>query len=126
MLRSLLDNFVIVLIPMLNPDGVANGYTRLDTNGFNLNARYKLTNHKTPSIYAMKKLVSFLSKKKVLHAYIDLHSHTTKRGIFFFANPLNDNNYKETLELPYLFYLFQKNFTISGSRSDLFISRIWS
>jgi len=114
---SLLENFVIVIIPMLNPDGVANGYTRLDTNGFNLNARYKFTNEKTPSIYALKKLIGFLSSKGVLHSYIDLHSHTTKRGIFFFANPLTESSYKETLEIPYLFYLFHKKFTFSGSRT---------
>ena len=91
---------------MLNPDGVANGYTRLDTNGYNLNARYKFTNHKTPTIYALKKLMGYFSSRGVLHSYIDLHAHTTKRGIFFFANPLTEQNYLQTLEIPYLFYLF--------------------
>lgn len=108
---------------MLNPDGVANGYTRLDTNGYNLNARYasislrySSTNHLTPTIYSLKKLIGYLSKEKVLHAYIDLHAHTTKRGIFFFSNPLNEQNYQETLEIPYLFYLFDKDFSFKGSR----------
>jgi hypothetical protein len=101
---------------MLNPDGVANGYTRLDTNGFNLNAMYKYTNEKVPSIYALKMLIKYLSSRGVFHAYIDLHSHTTKRGIFFFSNPLTESNYRETLEIPYLFYLFQKQFSFKGSR----------
>ncbi len=100
---------------MLNPDGVANGYTRLDTNGYNLNARYKFTNEKTPSIYSLKKLIGYFSSRGVLHSYIDLHAHTTKRGIFFFANPLTEQNYQQTLEIPYLFYLFQKQFTFTGS-----------
>lgn len=100
---------------MLNPDGVANGYTRLDTNGYNLNARYKFTNHKTPSIYALKKLIHFISTKGNFFAYIDLHSHTTKRGMFFFGNPLTDKNYRETLEIPYLFNLYQKQFTFARS-----------
>jgi hypothetical protein len=106
---------------MLNPDGVANGYTRLDTNGLNLNAYYKHANKRTPTIYALKRLMKYLSERKVLHAYIDLHAHTTKRGIFFFANPLNHMNYKETLEIPYLFYDYQKEFTFTKSRSCLFI-----
>lgn len=111
-----LENFVIVIIPMLNPDGVANGYTRLDTNGLNLNAYYKFANRKTPTIYALKRLVKYLSDQGVLHAYIDLHAHTTKRGIFFFANPLNEDNYRETLEIPFLFYDYQKQFTFKRDR----------
>src|SRR3990167_2119279 len=79
-------------------------------------SRYRSTNQRTPSIYALKKLISYLSKQKVLHAYIDLHAHTTKRGIFFFSNPLTEQNYQETLEIPYLFYLFDKDFSFKGSR----------
>lgn len=105
---------------MLNPDGVANGYTRLDTNGLNLNAYYKHANKKTPTIYALKRFIKFLSDRKVLHSYIDLHAHTTKRGIFFFANPLNEDNYKETLEIPYLFYDYQKEFTFTRSSMPSF------
>lgn len=107
---------MVVIIPMLNPDGVSNGYTRLDTNGINLNAHYKYADANTPSIYALKKFIKFLSVKKVLHSYIDLHAHTTKRGIFFFANPLSPSNQRDILELPYLFYLYQKEFTFSRSR----------
>lgn len=116
---------MIVIIPMLNPDGVANGYTRLDTNGLNLNAYYKNANKRTPSIYALKRFIKFLSGQGVLHAYIDLHAHTTKRGIFFFANPLNEGNYKETLEIPFLFYDYQKQFTFTRNRRPL-LTRVWS
>jgi hypothetical protein len=43
---------------MLNPDGVARGYYRLDTKAYNLNRYYlnpEPTNH--PTIYAVKKLI---------------------------------------------------------------------
>lgn len=46
---------------MLNPDGVQMGLTRTDSNGVNLNRVYSSANLETPSIYALKKLVRFLS-----------------------------------------------------------------
>lgn len=35
--QILRDNFVFLVIPVLNPDGVDRGYYRCDTNGINLN-----------------------------------------------------------------------------------------
>lgn len=114
-----LKDTVLLIVPMLNPDGVYNGYTRLDTNGYNLNAHYKWAGHKTPSIKALTDVIKFVNKNGNLHAYLDLHSHLTKRGIFFFGNPINQVNYKEALEIPFFFGQLQKDFKAKTSSKTI-------
>jgi len=52
---ALLNNFVIKIVPILNPDGVSRGHFRFDTLGQNLNRHYENPDfEKQPSIYAVK------------------------------------------------------------------------
>ena len=54
----LLDEFTFKIIPLLNPDGVARGYYRLDTHNHNLNRFYlNPCPEWQPTIYASKKAV---------------------------------------------------------------------
>lgn len=121
---SFLRDTVLLIVPMLNPDGVYNGYTRLDTNGFNLNAHYKFADHRTPSITALTQLIKTINRRGQLYGYFDLHSHLTKRGIFFFGNPVNGENYKEALEIPYFFGKFEKDFKPNVSSKPISFFKI--
>eukprot|EP01017_Pseudomicrothorax_dubius_P040566 TRINITY_DN6363_c0_g1_i3.p1 TRINITY_DN6363_c0_g1~~TRINITY_DN6363_c0_g1_i3.p1 ORF type:complete len:621 (+),score=109.23 TRINITY_DN6363_c0_g1_i3:58-1920(+) len=83
------DNFVFVIVPILNPDGVYRGNYRTDTYGLNLNRFYispSLTEH--PSIFASKEIILNLKAENRLLAYFDLHAHATKKGCFIFGNAL--------------------------------------
>lgn len=56
--RLLRKHFVFKIIPILNPDGCARGYYRLDTAAYNLN-RFYLNPSKQdhPTIWAAKKAI---------------------------------------------------------------------
>jgi len=87
--RLLLDNFVFVFIPMLNPDGVYRGHYRVDTHGLNLNWYYLNPSINThPTIYAIKNYFLHLHSNKSLYFYADLHAHASKWGVFAFGNSL--------------------------------------
>lgn len=113
---SFFDRCNLVVVPMLNPDGVVNGLTRTDINGINLNNHYSHADLDTPSIYALKKLVKWYHQKKQLNFYFDFHSHFTKRGAFLFGNPLKDKNFDKVLLLPYFFNKFEKEFSVKESK----------
>jgi len=105
------DNFVIVLIPMLNPDGVYRGHYRTDTHGLNLNRYYTapvVAEH--PSIYATRQIVLDLNINKRLFLYCDLHAHATKRGCFVYGNNHDYRQQVETLLFPKLLSLNSQYF----------------
>ena len=61
--ESVRNNFVVKMIPMLNPDGVSCGYYRTDTRGVNLNRVYLNPDPQLhPSIFAAKSIMLYHHK----------------------------------------------------------------
>lgn len=86
----LLEKYVFVVIPMLNPDGVVRGHSRADTCGQNLNRCYKDARaDRHPTIFAMRNLLFSIQRTGRLALFIDMHAHANKKGAFFFGNGMN-------------------------------------
>ena len=76
---------------MINPDGVYNGYYRMDIFNQNLNRYYKTPKiTKQPAIFAIRNLVEHLKISRRLIFYCDLHAHSARKGCFLFGNAIND------------------------------------
>ncbi len=82
-------NFQVIVVPMLNPDGVEEGLYRLDTRGHNLNRYYLVSDNRQPSIYGMKHLVQHYHTTKRLLYYFDIHGHPSQKGSFLYGNALD-------------------------------------
>ena len=64
---------------------------RCDTRGTNLNRFYTEPNmHVHPTICAAKAVCVRAHDEGLLHMYVDLHAHASKRGCFMFGNQLPD------------------------------------
>ncbi|CAC9539786.1 metallo-peptidase, Clan MC, Family M14 [Leishmania infantum JPCM5] len=93
---ALRHNFVFCVVPMLNPDGVVRGHSRVDSNGVDLNRMYRDPSRKRhPAPYAVLALLRSLGSRVAL--FIDMHAHANKRGTFFYGNSMDWANQIENL-----------------------------
>lgn len=87
MAARLRSEYLFLIVPILNPDGVFNGNNRMDALGQNLNRFYHLPDlQKQPSCYAIKLLVE--STRKQIFAFFDLHGHGNKKSCFLYGNSI--------------------------------------
>jgi hypothetical protein len=89
--EALRDNFIFYVFPILNPDGVARGHFRVDTNGINLNRCYINPSPKDhPSIYAIKRVIMQCYADDRYFGFLDLHAQASRKGNFIYGNSLNE------------------------------------
>ena len=84
--EKLLTVAEIHVVPMLNPDGVIIGNSRVNLAGVDMNRRWGVSvmePNVTPEVYMLKEFMS--RYKNQILMYLDLHGHTKGEGIFFYA-----------------------------------------
>ena len=115
--QVLLRNYVFKIIPNLNPDGVARGMWRFDTQGINLNRYYENPkDEKHPTVIAAKKEVLKVHDSGRLKMYMDFHAHCSKRGCFIYGNQNSDpSKLAEAKLIPKLMSMNCVNFDFRGS-----------
>ena len=73
-------NFVIFVIPMVNPDGVIFGHYRTNLAGKDLNRKWDSTekDHSVPEVTCIKNFLQEIHKEHEIRFIIDLHGHSKK------------------------------------------------
>lgn len=87
MADSLLREFVFLIVPMMNPDGVVLGNNRCSLFGTDLNRCWgHPVSSKQPTVFALKKkLKSLIKSEKQIYVYCDLHGHSKQMNTFIYA-----------------------------------------
>jgi hypothetical protein len=84
------QHFVLKVVPMLNPDGVAKGHYRNNVRGENLNRVYAAPDAALhPAVHAVRHAMeTWTARGENVALYVDLHAHSKKRGCFVYGNHL--------------------------------------
>lgn len=110
--QILRKHFVFKLIPMLNPDGVRYGRTRVSLIGADLNRRWAEPHPLLhPCIYTAKKYLKVFSEMHECLLYCDLHGHSIKKNVFFYGcneKPLDLEQSKKNIMARVIPYLLSK------------------
>ena len=100
--KILRENFIIKIIPMLNPDGVTNGNYRCSLAGCDLNRRWKYPSKTIhPTIYHTKKLIKQLHLERRVALVCDMHGHSRKQNIFMYGCD-SKTEWEQCRVLPYI------------------------
>eukprot|EP00929_Paragymnodinium_shiwhaense_P043418 TRINITY_DN22328_c0_g2_i2.p1 TRINITY_DN22328_c0_g2~~TRINITY_DN22328_c0_g2_i2.p1 ORF type:complete len:867 (-),score=182.95 TRINITY_DN22328_c0_g2_i2:69-2669(-) len=117
---ALRENFVFLVFPMLNPDGVADGNGRANSQGADLNRCWE--NPPVGSEVAIVKQ-EILNQHRVygrILTWLDLHAHSRRHGAFTLSNPggavLPDLLAKSTEETQSLFDRSQCTFRYTQAK----------
>ena len=83
---ALREQFVVKLVPMLNPDGVVAGNYRCSLAGCDLNRRWLFASEsRHPVIYQAKRVIRQFAQERKLEFVCDLHGHSRKKNVFMYG-----------------------------------------
>ena len=107
--QFLRNNFIIKIVPMINPDGVIIGNYRCNLNGYDLNRKWKVNEKEAKpviEVWQVKNMIQESVESKSIAFFCDFHGHNRKHGIFVYGCN-NDNKpslkFSERL-FPYMLY----------------------
>lgn len=105
------DHFIFKIIPMLNIDGVIEGFYRISLSGNDLN-RIWITPDPVlhPEIYETKQLFKKLAKKGIT-MYLDFHGHARCHGTFAYGCPNTDSEMYFERVFPRIFSFISEDFS---------------
>lgn len=84
--QVLRKHFLFKVVPMLNPDGVINGNTRVNLAGWDLNRKWSYPVEKLfPTVFHLKRQIANLQARDRVAIYCDLHGHSLNRNIFTYG-----------------------------------------
>jgi hypothetical protein len=85
--KQLRQQFVWLVIPMINPDGVICGNSRCNLAGLDLNRCWANPSESTcPTIFHAKALLQRICPQVNISLFLDVHGHSRKRGAFLYGN----------------------------------------
>lgn len=115
--KAAAENFVFLIIPMINPDGVVRGHSVTDTQGKKLSSSYhtQISKENYPALDAVKRLVTGLNVR--LHMYWDLESTTAYNGATLDAYMIGNHHADaEAATVARLFDIYSSQFSLSESK----------
>lgn len=78
------------VIPMMNPDGVAEGNTRCNATGLDLNRQWENPAEGCEAAVVKALLARVSAAPGGVLAVLDLHAHSRRHGVFTFGNPKSE------------------------------------
>ncbi|XP_057320034.1 cytosolic carboxypeptidase 1-like isoform X1 [Microplitis mediator] len=86
--KSLRDDYIFKIVPMLNIEGVVNGCNRYGLTNEDLNRRWSNPSRVLhPVIYHTKGLMEYCSRvlHRPPHVFVDYHGHSRRKNVFLFG-----------------------------------------
>ena len=121
---SLLKSFSILMLPMINPDGVICGYYRPSLSGEDVNRVWKCPDEKTQTVSrTVIQLLDRLTRTRNLMFLLDFHGHTAQSNCFTYGvqNPsvwMNDKERQFPRTMAKVCHLFDEKESISWKPSE--------